>query len=175
VTAERQNDLAVAQEIERKFLVGSDRWRDSADAGRRLRQAYLAETDRAVIRVRIEEGGRAFLTLKSAAAVVVRDEFEYSVPLADAEALLRLRHGSVLEKTRFLVRHAGRVWEVDLYSGDNAGLVIAEIELEAEAAEVDFPPWLGREVTGEARYYASRLALAPFPLWPEAEQRGAGS
>lgn len=159
------------QEIERKYLVALDSWRATADSGRRLRQAYLAETDRAVIRIRVEEGARGFLTIKSAAVGAVRDEFEYSVPAADAEALLRLRHGSVLDKTRHLVRHAGRDWEIDIYAGDNAGLVIAEIELEAETAPVELPPWLGREVTGEARYYASRLALAPFRLWPEAEQK----
>ena len=94
------------------------------------------------------------------------------MPLADAEALTELRQGSVLQKTRFRAPHGGRTWEVDVYAGDNAGLVIAEIELESEAAAVKLPPWFGREVTGEARYYAARLAEQPFRSWPETAGRG---
>ena len=150
------------KEIERKFLVASDDWRANADSGRELVQAYLAETDQAVVRIRIAAGAEAFLTIKSAAPGMLRDEFEYPIPVADAEKLIALRRGSILAKTRFRVRHAGRVWEVDVYSGDNEGLVIAEIELESEAAAIDLPPWVGREVTGEARYYASRLSREPF-------------
>jgi adenylate cyclase len=156
---------AVPQEIERKFLVANSDWRADADSGRRLRQAYLADTERAAIRVRIEDDTRAFLTIKSAAAGMTRQEFEYPLPLADAEALLDLREGSTVEKTRFLVAHAGRHWEVDLYGGENEGLTIAEIELASEDAAVDLPPWLGREVTGERRYYASALARQPFRNW----------
>src|SRR5687768_17302017 len=145
-------------EVERKFLVASHAWRDHADAGRRLRQAYLAETERAVVRVRIEDGAQAWLTVKSAVAGLSRQEIEVPLALADAEALFDLREGAALDKTRFLVPHAGRVWEVDVYGGENDGLVIAELELESEAAEFEKPLWLGREVTGEACYYASRLA-----------------
>ena len=159
------------REIERKFLVAADDWLGCADAGRRLRQAYLAETDRAVVRVRIEDDRAAFLTVKSAEAGLSRQEFEYPIPLADAQALLALRRGPVLDKTRHHVPHAGRVWEVDVYAGDNAGLVIAEIELSDEGEAIELPPWLGREVTGEARYYASRLALRPYSAWPEQARR----
>jgi adenylate cyclase len=137
----------VPQEIERKFLVAGDAWRSQADGGRPLQQAYLAETERA------------------------RQEFEYALPLDDAEGLIALRHGSVLEKTRFEVPYCGRRWEVDVYAGDNDGLVIAEIELESEAALVELPPWLGQEVTGDARYYASRLARNPFRSWPTAPRQ----
>jgi adenylate cyclase len=157
----------VQQEIERKFLVANDGWRALADGGRRIRQAYLAETDRAVLRVRIENAARGTFTIKSADPGLSRQEFEYVIPPADAEALAELRQGSVLEKTRFRVPHAGRTWEVDVYSGDNAGLSIAEIELESEDAVVDLPPWVGPEVTGEARYYAARLARYPFRSWSE--------
>ena len=152
-------------EIERKFLVADDGWRSHADSGRRLIQAYLAQTDRAVVRVRIEDGARAAMTVKSAAAGLMRQEFEYSIPPAEAEKLAALRQGAVLEKTRFLVPHAGRRWEVDVYGGENTGLVLAEIELESEAAEFDRPAWLGTEVTGDARYYASRLSRNPFAAW----------
>lgn len=152
-------------EIERKFLVENDSWRGHADRGRRLMQAYLAETDRAVVRVRIEDGTRAVMTVKSAVAGLTRQEFEYSIPPEDAQALAALRQGAVLDKTRFLVPHAGRQWELDLYAGENLGLVLAEIELESEAADFDHPPWLGAEVTGDARYYASRLSRNPFSAW----------
>lgn len=160
------------REIERKFLVINDSWRVHADAGRRLRQAYLADTGRAVIRARFEGAG-AVLTIKSANPGLSREEFEYPVPVADAEALIELRQGSVIEKTRFHVPHAGRRWEVDVYDGDNAGLTIAEIELESEAAAVDLPAWIGREVTGERRFYASALAERPYSSW-SARERVAG-
>jgi adenylate cyclase len=158
----------MALEIERKFLVKDDGWRRGADEGRRLRQAYLADTGRAAVRVRIEDEARAVLTIKSADSGLTRQEFEYAIPLADAVALLALRQGSVVEKTRYHVPHAGRHWEVDLYAGDNDGLVLAEVEIESEAAAVELPPWLGREVSGEARYYASSLARRPFSAWPDA-------
>ena len=158
------------QEIERKFLVAQDSWRRQAGLSRRLRQAYLAETDRAVVRIRIEDESRGVLTIKSAEPGLSRQEFEYEIPLDDAEALMALRRGSLLEKTRFYVPHAGRRWEVDVYGGDNEGLVIAEVELESEDAGVELPPWLGREVTGERRYYAARLSRQPYLSWPgEAE------
>jgi adenylate cyclase len=162
----------VPQEIERKFLVADDGWRAHASAGRPLKQAYLAETDKAVFRTRIADEAAATLTIKSAAPGLSRQEFEYELPVEHAEALLALRQGSVLEKTRFEVPFAGRTWEVDVYAGDNDGLVIAEVEIEAETAEVKLPPWVGREVTGEKRYYASQLAQNPYRAWPDAAARG---
>lgn len=160
------------QEIERKFLVVSSDWRLGADRGRSFRQAYLAETDRAAIRVRIIDGTDAVMTIKSAKPGFSRSEYEYKLPLSDAEELTELREGSVLEKTRFRVPHAGRTWEVDVYSGENAGLVLAEIELESEAAEVELPTWIGREVTGDRKFYAARLAQHPFQSWAAAEHAG---
>ena len=152
-------------EIERKFLVAGDDWRGDADAGRRLTQAYLCDTGRAVVRLRIAENSEAFLTIKSAEAGLSRAEFEYAIPPADAEQMIGLRAGGLVAKTRYQVPHGGRVWEVDVYSGENAGLVVAEIEMEREDAPLHLPPWLGREVTGEARYYASQLARRPFASW----------
>jgi adenylate cyclase len=160
----------VPQEIERKFLVANDEWRRGADHGKGLRQAYLAETDRVVVRLRIEDDARGILTIKSAESGLSRQEFEFPVELADAEALIRLRQGSVLEKTRFRAPHAGADWEVDVYSGQNAGLVLAEIELKSEDQAVELPPWVGREVTGSAEFYAARLARRPFVSWPETER-----
>jgi adenylate cyclase len=164
----------VLQEIERKFLVASDAWRRGADQGRRFRQAYLAETDRAVVRVRIEDDARGFLTVKSAKAGLSRAEIECPLKLTEAETLIELRQGSVLRKTRFHTAHAGRIWEVDVYCGENAGLVTAEIELASEEETVELPPWLGQEVTGTARYYAARLARHPYASWSEAERRQSG-
>lgn len=156
----------MGKEIERKFLVSSDGWRAYADAGRRLRQVYLAETEKAAVRIRLDDDHSAWLTIKSVGSGLSRQEFEYEVPVVDAEDLLALRSGSVLEKTRFRVPHAGSVWEVDVYAGDNDGLTIAEIELPSETAEFDKPDWLGPEVTGDRRYYAARLAVEPFRRWP---------
>ena len=158
------------QEIERKFLVANDGWRAGADEGRSFRQAYLAETDRAVIRVRIADGKSAVITVKSAKPGLSRGEFEYAVPVADAEALAELRQGSELQKTRFRASHGAWTWEIDVYAGENAGLVIAEIEIESETAKVELPPWLGREVTGKRRFYAAQLSQHPFRLWAEAER-----
>jgi adenylate cyclase len=160
----------VAQEIERKFLVAKDGWRGGTDGGRSFRQAYLAETDRAAIRVRISDGKNAVITIKSAKPGLSRSEYEYPLPVADAEALAELRQGAVLQKTRFRAPYAGRIWEIDVYAGDNAGLIIAEIEIESEDATVDVPPWLGREVTGERRFYAAQLSQHPFRSWTEAER-----
>ena len=157
-------------EIERKFLVENEGWRSHADSGRRLMQAYLADTERAVVRVRVEDGERAFVTIKSAVAGLTRQEFEYSIPADEAQALAGLREGAVLEKTRFRVPFAGRQWEIDVYAGENTGLVLAEIELESEAAEFERPPWLGTEVTGEARYYASRLSRNPFSAFGQTKK-----
>jgi adenylate cyclase len=160
----------VPREIERKFLVANDGWRAEADAGRRLRQAYLAETERAAIRIRIEEGARAVLTIKSAESGLSRVEFEYSVPVDDAEALTKLRQGSVLDKTRYRTAYGGRVWEVDVYAGENEGLTVAEVELGSESESIDLPAWLGREVTDSPRYYAAKLAQHPFRIWTDAER-----
>lgn len=126
------------------------------------------------MRVRIEDDARSFLTVKSAEPGPSRQEYEYPVPLADAEALIALCQGSVLHKTRFKAPHAGRTWEVDVYSGDNEGLVTAEIELATEDEAVDLPGWLGPEVTGAARFYAARLAHHPFASWSDAERLAVG-
>lgn len=164
----------MSQEIERKFVVANDGWREGADGGRDFRQAYLAETDHASIRVRIVDGKEAVITIKSVEPGRSRSEFEYPVPLADAEALARLRQGDELAKTRFRTPYAGRTWEVDVYSGDNSGLVLAEIELEDSDSDADvrLPSWLGREVTGDRRYYAASLSRHPYRLWQPAERRG---
>lgn len=145
-------------EIERKFLVAGDGWREAAEAGVWLRQGYLAITGRTMVRVRIG-GGTASLTVKTPRRGLTRDEYSYPIPLDDAEAMLtRQCAGRVLTKTRHHVPFAGMLWHVDVYEGVAAGLVIAEIELEREDQAFAIPPWLGEEVSRKVRYKNSSIA-----------------
>jgi len=155
----------VGIEIERKFLVAHDGWRGAASSGERYRQGYVAVGPPAAVRVRIM-GDRAVLNLKKATTDLTRDEFEYAISLEDAESILeRLCSGRVIEKTRYRVPHAGLTWEVDVFEGRNAGLVVAEIELESETQAIERPPWLGEEVSGDVRYFNSSLSVTPYTEW----------
>lgn len=149
-------------EIERKFLVTNSSWADNAGRPVSIRQAYVALTDRASVRVRIKGGDQAFLTIKSAAPTISRVEVEVPIPVAEAEELLALRTGAVIEKQRHPVPHGGLVWEVDVFAGANAGLVIAEVEMPSADHDVALPGWAGAEVTGDERYYNARLATDPI-------------
>jgi adenylate cyclase len=152
-------------EIERKFLVRGDAWRTLATQKMHIRQAYLASDGKASIRVRVKEDREATLTVKSRIPERRRLELEYPVPVLEAEALIALRRGSIVEKHRYLVPYAGETWEVDVFDGENVGLVIAELELSDEHQSINLPPWAGPEVTGQAPYYNSSLALHPFTSW----------
>lgn len=153
----------VAKEIERKFLVDGDAWRDGAGTAARLRQFYLAAADGRSVRVRIRDGVSATLTLKFGSQARERDEFEYAIPVGEAEEMLTFAVGNVIEKTRHHVHHDGRLYEVDVFAGALAGLVVAELETPDEVAPAELPPWLGREVTGVAGYYNASLALHGLP------------
>jgi len=148
----------MATEVERKFLVTGTGWQQQSTNSYAIRQAYLAFTDAATIRVRIIDGMNARLTIKSANPGAVRSEFEYPVPVRDAEELFRLRTGLIIEKRRYVVPAGSLQWEVDVFEGVHQGLVIAEIELPRIDTTFDRPEWLGAEVTGDARYYNSLLA-----------------
>ena len=153
----------MAVEIERKFLVEGDAWRAAATGSMRLRQAYLSRSGQASVRIRLVDDKAAMLTIKSAdksgGPALLRSEFEYPVPIDDAVAMLDLRTGLIIDKTRHLVPAGnGRTWEVDVFAGAHQGLVLAEIELESADEAVDLPGWIGREVTGDQGY--SNLALA---------------
>ncbi len=151
-------------EIERKFLLRDDSWQAGAD-GKRYRQGYLSAAVERNVRVRII-GERGFLTVKGRAEGITRLEFEYEIPLADAEKMLDvLCLKPLIEKTRFKVEHSGLTWEIDRFAGDNAGLVVAEIELTEEAQEFELPPWVGREVTDDPRYLNSNLVKKSFTTW----------
>ena len=157
-------------EIERKFLVLDDSWRSTADAGRHLRQAYLSRVTgdgavRSSIRVRTD-GEHAYLNIKSATLGIRRQEYEYPVPVGDAEAMLAdLCVGAVVEKTRYHVTVGAHVWEIDVFTGANAGLVVAEIELDDEMEAFEHPAWLGAEVSADTRYYNVCLAERPYSSW----------
>ncbi len=152
-------------EIERKFLVGSESWRAGAGPGRRMRQGYLHAGPEGTVRVRIA-GDEAWLAVKGETRGLERAEYEYPIPRADAEAMLaRLCRPPLVEKTRYVVPFAGRRWEVDVFEGANAGLVIAEVELPAADAAVTLPPWAGREVSNDARYFNAALARHPYAEW----------
>jgi len=155
----------MATEIERKFLVTDDSWRADADAGTAYRQGYIVGASHASVRVRLE-GEAAYLNIKSATLGVRRLEFEYPVPLEDARVMLEsLCAKPLIEKTRYLLDHGGHHWEIDVFSGDNAGLVVAEIELADEAESFARPPWVGEEVSHDPRYYNVSLVDHPYKEW----------
>ena len=152
-------------EIERKYLVKSDAWRELADAGTEYLQGYLIGARQASVRVRIE-GNQAFLNIKSMTLDISRLEFQYPIPLADArEMLTQLCAKPLVEKTRYRVPHANHVWEIDVFAGVNQGLIVAEVELAAEDESLELPSWIGEEVSHDARYYNVNLARQPYTTW----------
>ena len=152
-------------EIERKFLVRGDGWRALVASQTTIRQAYLASGAKSSTRVRICSDGTATLTIKSRPVDMRRLELEYPIPVLQAEALMQLREGSIIEKTRHLVPHGSLAWEIDVFSGENLGLIIAEVELKAVDQEITLPPWVGCEVTAQPQYYNSYLVQQPFNSW----------
>lgn len=153
----------MTREIERKFLVTGDGWRSQVTGARRMRQAYLASSEAASVRVRVIDESSAKLTVKGAASTdgpaLSRAEFEYAIPVRDALAMIELRTGRIVEKMRYLVPAGGGLtWEVDVFCGPLEGLVVAEIELECGGEEFLIPEWLGAEVTGDPAY--GNMALA---------------
>jgi len=154
----------VSVEIERKFLVRDEGWKRSAQ-GTLLRQGYLSSQPDRTMRVRIE-GNTATLTIKSRNTGAVRGEWEYPIPLADAQTFLdTLCERPIIEKYRYRIPHAGMVWEVDEFLGENAGLVVAEIELASEDQLFGRPAWLGDEVTLDVRYFNANLLRHPYRKW----------
>jgi adenylate cyclase len=166
----------VGIEIERKFLLVGDAWRSQAERVVRMAQGYLNDLgavesgrQRASVRVRIA-GDEAFLNLKSRELGRTRQEFDYPIPVADAEALLGLCTGGLIDKHRHYVRHAGHLWEIDEFLGENAGLFVAEIELQAADEAFVKPDWIGAEVTELQRYYNLALAERPYSRWSNEEK-----
>ena len=154
-------------EIERKFLVCGD-FKSQAASSSRIRQAYINQAGGRTVRVRIRDE-KAYLTIKGPSfdGGLSRFEWEIEIPVADAEQLLELRVSAVIDKRRFLVPFEGHTFEVDEFYGDNEGLVMAEVELSEPDEAFARPSWLGREVTGDPRYYNSHLSRHPFKEWAE--------
>ncbi|RLA71053.1 MAG: adenylate cyclase [Epsilonproteobacteria bacterium] len=151
-------------EIERKFLINKDKLSDLKN-GYTIKQGYIQTIDHTTVRVRIRDK-EAFLTIKSKNVGVSRLEFEYPIPLEDADEMLnKLCHTSLIEKTRYLVKYEGHVWEIDIFKGKNKGLTIAEIELESEDEDFSLPQWVNEEVTDDVRYFNSNLIESPYTDW----------
>jgi CYTH domain-containing protein len=160
----------MAKEIERKYRVREDNaWRDVQ--GTIYRQGYLSTVKERTVRVRTI-GQQGYLTIKGMTVGATRLEFEYKIPVADAEEMLdTLCERPLIEKTRRKIEFGGLVWELDEFSGVNAGLVIAEVELESEDKVFNKPPWIAEEVTDDPRYFNANLVAYPYSLWPENNQR----
>jgi adenylate cyclase len=166
----------MAVEIERKFLVIGDGWREAAHETSRMAQGYLNDAvavaqdrEHCSVRVRIA-GEQAFLNIKSREIGPSRQEFEYPIPVADARAMLALSAGGRIDKIRHYVREGSHLWEVDEFLGDNFGLIVAEIELNSVDESFPLPPWAGKEVTELSRYYNLSLAEHPFNRWSDLEK-----
>lgn len=155
---------AMGVEIERKYLLANDSWKDVAGGGVRMSQGYLSRKRGRTVRVRIA-GNDAWLTIKGAADGISRLEFEYPVPMDDAVQLLGLCEPSVIEKTRYRIPYGGFLWEVDVFHGENEGLVVAEVELEDAGERPDLPPWIGEDVSADRRYANSVLSQVPYSQW----------
>ena len=154
-------------EIERKFLLKNAHWRQQSEAKTHMVQGYLSVSPEATVRVRIA-ADRAFLTLKGKRTNYSASEFEYSVPVEDAHQILnQMCHYPPVEKWRHIVKHRGHVWEIDEFLGSNAGLCVAEIELESADDEFSIPEWLGKEVSHDPRYTNARLAQHPYSTWED--------
>jgi len=157
----------MATEIEHKFLLRDDRWRSQVERSARMRQGYLTSDARCSVRVRIADG-QSFLNLKSGTLGIQRSEYEYPIPLAEAEEILdMLCEKPLLEKTRHFLWFGEHLWEIDEFEGDNAGLIVAEVELSRSDEPFARPDWLGEEVSHDIRYYNSQLARHPYQTWPD--------
>ncbi len=153
----------MAKEIERKFLVTSDEFKSLATP-LHCKQGYFQHDSEPLVRVRIM-GDKAFLTIKGENTGITRLEFEYEIPVEDAEYLLQQFCTSLIEKKRYHIQYHGFLWEVDEFLGDNSGLIVAEIELEYEHQSFDIPNWVGSDVSTDEKYYNYKLLTHPFKDW----------
>ncbi|RNC64929.1 CYTH domain-containing protein [Proteiniphilum sp. X52] len=156
----------MAQEIERKFLVNSDAFKDEAIKQTRITQGYLSSVPERTVRVRVK-GDKGYITIKGVASAsgASRYEWEKEIPVAEVEELLRICEPGVIDKTRYEVKAGKFIFEVDEFYGKNQGLVVAEVELSREDEHFERPEWLGEEVTGDARFYNSMLMKNPYTTW----------
>lgn len=161
----KNKDYLMGKEIERKFIIDQTKWQHfDKPKGEHYRQGYLITDPNKTIRVRLTEK-KGFLTIKGPSVGATRDEYEYEIPREDAGELLEKFAISELSKTRYKINFENRVWEIDEFLGDNTGLIIAEIELANESDHFPIPDWIGKEVTGEEKYYNSNLTINPYKKW----------
>ncbi len=153
----------MAKEIERKFLLHPEKLGEKGE-GLKITQAYLSIDPERVVRVRVV-GEQAYLTIKGASTGITRDEFEYTIPKADALDMMKLAIFSPIKKIRYKVPYSGKLWEIDHFLGANSGLWLAEVELKHENEKVQLPDWVGKEVSGDERFYNAYLAQFPFSTW----------
>jgi len=151
-------------EIERKFLLKNDDWKLLVKEEISIKQGYLNAEKERTVRVRVYSE-RGFLTIKGKNENLTRKEFEYEIPLEEAEQILLLSENPLIEKTRFIVQHQNNTWEIDVFEGVNKGLTVAEIELESEREKFDIPEWIGKEVSTDKKYYNANLISNPFEGW----------
>ena len=151
-------------EIERKFLLANTDWKLLSNEGTPIKQGYLNSNPERTTRVRVK-GDKGFITIKGKNEGTKRLEFEYEIPINDAEELLALCEKPTIEKIRYEVHINNNIWEIDVFEGENQGLIIAEVELESENQEVMIPSWIGEEVSHENKYYNSELIKMPFTKW----------
>ncbi len=157
----------MAKEIERKFLLVSDAWREEVSTSCHYSQGYLSNSERVSIRIRTS-GEKAYLNFKSATLGITRSEYEYEIPLADADEMLAsFSEGPLIEKVRYFVKRGNHTWEIDVFEGANAGLVVAEIELQDENEAFERPAWIGDEVSDDPRYYNVCLVTHPYCEWTD--------
>ena len=155
-------------EIEKKFLIKKELWKPQKE-GVRIRQGYLCLTPERIVRVRVK-GEKAFLTVKGKTEGIARPEFEYEIPVQDAEGLFRLCIPPILDRIRYMEQVGDHLWEIDEFLGDNTGLLVAEVELESQNDLLVMPPWAGAEVSGNERYYNSNLIMNPYRKWSSKEE-----
>jgi adenylate cyclase len=154
----------MGREIERKFLLKGSDWKSLAK-GTRYRQGYLNSVKERTVRVRTV-GDKGFLTIKGITTGASRAEYEYPIPLSDAEAMLNdLCEKPLIEKNRYKIKDRDLTWEVDEFFGENQGLIVAEVELQSESQAVEKPGWVGEEVTGDPKYFNANLIKHPFSKW----------
>jgi adenylate cyclase len=157
----------MGKEIERKYLIDHQKWGQlEKPAGELYRQGYLLTDPQKTIRVRVTPI-KGFITIKGITVGATRSEYEYEIPLSEAGELLDHFSAAVISKTRYKILHMDKIWEVDVFQGDNAGLIVAEIELESEEDVFEVPEWVTHEVTGEKKYYNANLTITPYKDWQE--------
>jgi adenylate cyclase len=163
LTATKHNHMPT--EIERKFLVDHEKWNSLAKPkGNVYKQGYILSEEKRTVRIRVTPDA-AYITLKSASAGISRSEYEYTIPLTEGNEILENFATSAVEKTRYNINYEGHLWEIDVFAGDNKGLIVAEIELESENEPFEKPEWVGAEVSHDNRYTNASLSVKPYKDW----------